>query len=180
MQLPAYVKEWMTLGGIGIAISVVIGYYGIYVPKHNEVRLIRAQSAQQQLHQQAQADVAKLLEQINQYHRRLPDDPDPSRLVKEVMEVAEKDGVQLTSIAQDPPQALDSYTRLVVNLQFNASYHQLAAFLDDIERSTLFIHVERFEFTTADAQGVAPIQLTLSTFFLPPLVPGASPPAPSS
>lgn len=175
MHLSGPMKEWLILGGIGVAISVAIGYYGIYVPKHHEVRLIHEQSAQQQLHQRTESEVAVLLQQIDRHHKRLPEEPDPSWLVKEVMEVAERDGVQLTSIEQSPPETLERFVRLVVSLQFNASYHQLGRFLDDIERCTLFIRVERLEFNSADAQGVAPIQLTLSTLFLPPIVPKASP-----
>ena len=180
MSFLTQMKEWFILGGIGIAISVVIGYYGIYVPKHNEVRMIHEQSAQQQLHQQTKTEVASLLQQLGRYHKRLPEEPDPSWLVRQVMEVAEKDGVQLTSIVQNSPEISEQFTRLVVNLQFNASYHQLGTFLDDIERSEQFIRVEQFDLDSVDNQGIAPIQVTLSTLFLPPVVPKAGPPGPSN
>ena len=168
----SWVKEWMVLGAIGIAISVVIGYYGVYVPKHHEVALIREQSAQQRLHQETETEVAALLEQVERYHKRLPEEVDPSWLVKQVMDIAERDGVQLTSIVQGSPEAVEQFTRLAVNLQFNASYHQLGGFLDDIERAVQFIRIEQLQVDRPDIQGVAPIQLTISTLFLPLLAPG--------
>ena len=178
MNLVSWVKEWMVLGVIGIAISLVIGYYGIYVPKHNEVRLIHEQSAQQQLHQQTEMEIADLLQQIERYHKRLPEEADPSWLVKQVMEFAEKDGIQLMSIVQGSPETAEQFTRLAVNLQFSASYHQLGGFLDHIERAIQFIRIEQLQVDRSDDEGVAPVQLTLSTLFLPPLLPSAS--APSS
>ena len=166
----------MTL--ILIAIVVVltggIGYYGIHLPKEHEVRVIQTQIAEERASQGMQGEVAALLAQIERYRHRLPTDVDPSWLAQEVVSVAKKLDVQLTSITQEPPQPLERYTRLAVNLKLTTSYHQLGAFLDEIERSPRFIHVDRLSVDRSDGDEKGVVLVTLSTVVLPPVIPGSA------
>lgn len=158
-----------------LAIVVVltggIGYYGIHLPKENETRVIQTQIADEWASQGTKGDVAALLAQIERYRHRLPTNADPSWLAQEVVSVAQRLGVQLTSITQEPPQQLERYIRLAVNLQLAASYHQLGAFLDEIERSPHFIHVDRLSVDRADGDEKGLVLVTLSTVVVAPLVP---------
>lgn len=163
-------------GGIVAAITLLAGYHVVYVPKRDEVRVIRAQLAEKRSAQPTQADAAALLQQIERYRTRLPQAPDTSWLVKEAVALAEASGVQLTSITQEPPQQVEPFTRLAVSLQFNASYHELGGLLDRLERSDHFIRVERLRLAVRrDATGssglsdVPPaVELTCSTLYVPP------------
>ena len=119
-------------------------------------------------------NLAKLLSAIEEYRKRLPGESDPSWLVRETVALAQKADVQLTNITQEEPQQVSGFTRLAVNLQFSASYHQLGAFLDDIERAARFIRVDHMTVTRTgerDDQALAQIQLALSTVYLPPVLP---------
>ena len=157
-----------------LATACGIGYYAIHVPAQNEVRLIQSQIAEERANQTGKSDVSALLAQMQRYRVRLPKDADPSWLAQEVVELAQKSGIQLSSITQDTPQALDKFTRLAVNLQLTATYHQLGAFLDEIERSPRYIRVERLtvDRTGEDERGL--VQVTFSTVVLPDLLPGSS------
>ena len=165
--VPAFVAIMVVLAG-------GIGYYGIHLPKEHEVRVIQTQIAEERASQGTQEEVAALLAQIERYRHRLPTDADPSWLAQEVVSVAQKLDVQLTSITQEPPQQLDRYTRLAVNLQLTASYHQLGAFLDEIERSPRFIHVDRLSVDRSDGDEKGLILVTLSTVVVPPIISGNS------
>ena len=168
-------KATVLLGVMSVAVAAPLGY--TMAKRHQEkIHLIQTQIAQEQVTQQAQADVAALLRQIELYHKRLPSELNPSWLVTEVVALGERAGLQLTRIAQEQPQSLQAFTRLAVTLEFSTSYHQLGAFLDLIERSEQFIRVERLEAKSdpSRAEGTdASIRLTLSTVYLPPVLRGA-------
>lgn len=166
-------KPVFLLGGIGVAIVALIGYNFIYVPRQHEVRVIQTQLAEEQAKQETAAEAAALLHQIERYRKRLPQEPDPSWLVREVVALAQKSSVQIASIAQEAPQSLGPFTLLAATVQVGASYHQLGRFLDDIERSDRFIRVESIQVAPSAGAELASIQLRFSTLFLPPGLDGA-------
>ena len=62
-------------------------------------------------------------------------------------------------------------TRLGVSLQVSASYHQLGAFLDRIERAPVFIRVDRADLSGASdthPSSERTIHVVLSTLYIPP------------
>lgn len=155
---------------IGIVLTWWIGYNYVYVPQQRQGRLIQTQIAKEQQHQRTQAEVADVLQRIEHYRKRLPEDADPSWIVRELVPLAQQAGIQLTSITQQPPHTTPQFTRLTVDVQFTASYHQLGTFLDAIERSKRFIRVERVNVARGEpTTQLVPVQLALSTLYLPPL-----------
>ena len=167
MQKPAFL-----LGIIVVAITGSIAYTMIYSPYQKQVRLIQVAKTQEQANQRTQADVAALLTTIEEYRKRLPKERVPSWVVRETVALAQKDGVQITSINQEDPQEFPGFTRLTADLQFTASYHQLGAFLDDIEHGAHFIRVDRVALirTATKDEGTASIRLAFSTIYLPPVL----------
>ena len=166
-------KPSFLLGIMVVAMVGAFAYTGVYVPSQRQVQLIQAQQTQERANQRTQADVASLLKTIEQDRKRLPKEPDPSWLVRETVALAQKAGLEITSINQEDPQGFPGFTRLAVNLQVTASYHQLGAFLDDIEHAESFIRVDRINLghTTMRDEALASIQLVFSTIYLPPALP---------
>ncbi len=167
-------KPFLVVLTIVVATTCGGWYYGIHVPAKNEIRLIQAQSPEERARQNTKEEVATLLAQIKRYRERLPSDADPSWLAQEVVELAQKAGVQLISITQVVPRSLDKFTLLSVNLQLTASYHQLGAFLDEVERSPHFIRVDSFSVDRAETDERGSVQVTFSTIVLPLLVQDAA------
>ena len=166
-------KPFPIIFAIIVATACGIWYYGIHVPAQNEVQLIQKQIAEEQTSQGTTMDVAALLAQIERYRARLPEEADPSWLSQQLVTLAQRSGVQVASITQEAPQQSDRFTRLAVNLQLTASYHQLGAFLDAVERSPHLIRVERLTVDRTEGEERGRAQVTFSTIVLPSLVPDA-------
>ena len=165
-------KPTFLLGMIVVATSVLFAYTGIYAPYQKQGQLLQTQHAKEQTNQRTRADVAALLKTIESYRRRLPSERDPSWLIRETVAIAQKSGVEITNINQDPPKEFTGFTRLSVAVQFSASYHALGAFLDDIEHADRFIRVDHINVSRryAGNNEEATIQLGLSTVYLPPVM----------
>ena len=164
-------KPTLLLAIIGVAIAGFFGYHGIYVRQQAQVRLIHTQIEQERANQQARADVAALLQELEQYRKRLPPEPDPSWLIREAVALGDHAGVQLTTLTQEAPQPLAQFTRLSVTLQLRASYHQLGSFLDQLEHSDHYVRIETLDISRPqqDEGDQASVKLVLSTVYLPPV-----------
>lgn len=160
----------LLLAGIGVAVTGLIGYNAVHKPQQRQLGLVRTQVMEEQTRQQAAMGVAELLHQIEQYRKRLPEEPDPSWLVRQVVALAEQSGVQLTTISQEPPQRFEQFTRLAVRVQITATYHQLGTFLDHIERAPQYLRVEQLEVSRSRSgqAGGQPetVHLMLSTLYV--------------
>jgi len=167
-------KPSVVLGAIGVAISSFIGYNFIYLPSQKEVKSIHTKIAGEEASQRTQKDVVELLDQIEQSRTRLPKEADTSLLAHEVVALAQKSGVQFSTISQEPPQNFQQYIRLAVTLQLSTSYHQLGSFLDALEHSDHFMRVEQLSVGHTGDDGKASIRLTVSTFYLPPVFKGGA------
>ena len=167
MQKPSFL-----LGMIVVAITGSIAYTMTYLPYKKQTQLIQAQKTNEGANQRTQADAAVLLTTIEKYRKRLPKEPDPSWLIRETVALAQKGGLQITSINQEDPQAFPGFTRLTADVQFTASYHQLGAFLDEIEHSDHFIRVDRVTLSRKGmtGEGIASIKVAFSTVYLPPVL----------
>lgn len=156
---------------IGVAVIGLFGYHNIRARQQRLLGVIRHQIGQEEVNQQAQAEVAALLLQIEDYRKRLPPGPDPSWLVREAVAISEQAGINLAVINQEPATPIPPhFTRVAVNLQFRASYHRLGEFLDLLERSRRFIRVERVDFAPVsghDYAGEGTVRLLLSTVYVP-------------
>jgi Tfp pilus assembly protein PilO len=167
-------KPAFLLGAMGIALAGLIGYNTVYVPQQQQMGLIRAQIAQEQANQQTAAEGLAQLQEIERYRTHLPPEPNPSWLARELVVLAQRSGVQLTTITQGAPQESGQFTHLTVNVQFTASYHQLGMFLDDLERSDRFIRVDRINVSRPTPEERPSIQLACSTVYLPPVLSGSA------
>jgi Tfp pilus assembly protein PilO len=166
-------KAPLLVGVVAVAVAGPIGYN--VTRRHQEqVRLIQTKIAQEHATQQAQADVAAMLRQVERYQRRLPQEATLSQLVAEAVSLGEQAGLELTTIRQESPQAFTNFTRLAATFEFAASYHQLGTFLDLVERSPRFMRVETLQVTSASRAdgGTLQARVTLSTVYLPPALKG--------
>jgi len=167
----ANLKQTLLLGTIIVAFAGFFGYHKVYRPQQAKLAEYPRALEREQADYQAQADVAALAERVESYRRRLPPEANTSWLVNQVISVANDVGVQVTRIVPEPLRDVQGVTRLGVSLQVTASYHQVGAFLDRIERSPVFIRVDRAELSGGGETASSPertIQIVLSTLYVPP------------
>ena len=167
------IKQTLLPGAIIVAFAGFFGYHMVYRPQQAKLAEYPREFEREQVDYQAQADVAALVERLESFRRRLPPKADTSWLVNEVVSVANDVEVQVTRIVPEPPRDLQGMTRLGVSLQVTASYHQLGAFLDRIERAPVFIRVDRADLSGASdthPSSERTIQLVLSTLYIPPFL----------
>lgn len=163
----------LVIVGLVVALTGFGGYNAIYAPHQTQVRLIRSQIADEQANQAMQAEVAGLLEQVERFRKRLPPERDPAWLVEHVLPIADRAGLQFDSIGRDVPQDIGALTRLSITLQGTGSYHQVGAFVDELERSEPYFRVDRLVLGPPPA--AAPpekgmVQMVVSTVYVPPVV----------
>lgn len=164
------------VAAIGVGLGLLSGYNIAYVSRQHRAQAIRAQMDEARATQDVRAQLATVLRQIEQYRKRLPESPDSSWLVHEVVPLAAQAGVQVTSIAQDIPQEFPSFTRLAINVDCVASYHQLGVLLDALERSPRYLRVDRIDMgRVLDGEERGTVRLSISTVHMPPLDPAAAP-----
>ena len=161
-------KPVLLLGVIGVVVGGYVGYNYGYVPQHNKVHLIDAQLAQEHTNHKTGDDVAVLLNDLERRSKRLAPEADSSWLAREVVALAQQAGVEVTTMTQDSPQVSPQLTRLSVNLEFNAPYHLLGSFIDQLEQGKAFMRIDRLELSELPNQkGVASVRLAVSSFYLP-------------
>lgn len=169
-------RQALVLGIIGVALTALFGYHRIYAPQQDQVRLIHEQTTQERAAQDMRAEALDLIQQLEAYRRRLPSEPDPAWLVREAVALGERAGIQFTSIRQQSTRAsseASEFLHLGVDLEFNATYHEIGTFLDLFERSRYFIRAERVQMVRqADATGPPNVSLALSTVYVPVPVEG--------
>lgn len=156
--------------GVVVAATAFVGYNMVYAPQQSQVRLIQGKITQEQANQTMQAEVATLLRQVEEHRKRLPPERDASWLLDQVLPIAERNGLRLNTITRQPPSPVGDLTRLSISLDGSASYHQLGAFVDELERAESYLHVERLQMSPPDATGKSAVQLLISTAFVPPIV----------
>ena len=156
---------------IGLALTYVIGYHGMYTHHNKRAQQIEAQIVQEQTQRKAKEEVAALLKQMEQSREQFSPSPDAAWLVREAVSLGRKAGLELKTISQEDPKKVQQFTYLSANLRFTATYHQLGTFLDYLERSGRFIRIDRLEINEPQKEGgSAPVEVVLSTLYLPPEV----------
>lgn len=165
-------KPTLLLGAMMVAFAAYFGYHVVYLPQQAERRQVPVALDQEQANQRAQAEVAAIARSIESFRRRLPPEADASWLVNQVPSLANEAGVQVTRMVPEPLRDMNGVTRLGVELQVTATYHQLGAFLDRLERAAVFIRVDRVDLdhtAAAEPSSQRAARVILSTLYVPPL-----------
>jgi Tfp pilus assembly protein PilO len=163
------IKPPVIIGAIIVGVAGFIGYNMMYLPKQQQIEQIQGLIAQEKQTQQAQAEVAALIKDFEDLRRRLPPEPDPSWITRQVLDLAKDAGIQVENISQVAPQTFQGFTHFAIDLKVTAGYHALGAFLDALERSDVFFRVEKITMKPdAGSDGPLDVALILGTVYAQP------------
>ncbi|MBI3324218.1 MAG: type 4a pilus biogenesis protein PilO [Candidatus Omnitrophica bacterium] len=171
-------KPHVIFGILVFLVGVLLGGQRVHEPAQARLSQVNRDFRSEQQTQELRLQVAKLLDEVEQFRRRLSPEPESSWLVGQVGKLAEQAKIELTSIAPQPSKAIQEFTRLAVLIQFSTSYHELGNFLSMIESSPAFIRVEELSMAN-DYHSVATgggsseeyqpnVKLMLSTLYVSP------------
>lgn len=164
----------------GVLVAAIAGYVGhqtIYRDYRRTMTVLRAQLTDYQQTQGSRVQVAQSLQEIERLRKRFPQNLETEWLLREISRLAEEAHLQLTTILPTSPKkvlGVEEVMTLSVALEFTASYHQLGKFLSILESAPVFIRVDEL-ILARNEQGLAKVQLTLSTVYVPaglPPIPG--------
>jgi len=113
-------------------------------------------------------EISAMHEAIEYYKRRIPGEKGTPWLLMELSRVARETGVRYLSISPQPPQKIESYIVIPIDLQIKSGYHNFGKFLSKVESSQRFMAVEYFTLTPDASNPLKHgINLRISTFMLP-------------
>lgn len=161
-------KPAMVSGLLIAAITGYVGYHAIYLKQQGQLRVMQAQLQEQQQTQALREQVAGALSEVERLRKHLPQELDTGWLGREVNRLAEEAGIQLASITPQSPRKLEAATVLTVTLRLTTSYHRLGKFVGMLESAPTFLQVNE-AILTRNADGMADVQLTVSTLHVPPV-----------
>ena len=150
---------------------------GVYLQQHQEVAAIQGQLEEQRRLQRLREQVAQSLRQVEGLCTHLAPSPDTEWLIRQVTTLAQKTGVEVSSIVPQAPNPIQDFTQLAVTLQLVTSYHELGKLLSEVESLPVLVRVEQLE-VRSEQGSMAQVRLILGALYAPPLVPGVTPQPP--
>ena len=181
-------KDWMYVGGFAVFLAAVIAAFFVVVEKKQLEQLAKHEADYDQLGTQLadakqkqenidklRVDMAKTQEVVNLFEKRLPSDREIRTLVTDFERTARE-----VEVAIDVSRQGTSRDQRKETIRFNVTaegdFHQIATFINRLERDERFIKVTDLAIKEQKA-GVSEATFTLSTYrFLQekPSVPSAA------
>lgn len=162
------IKPAVVSGVFVLALTSAFGYYGIHQPSQQKRLELHEQLSRERDTQVLKESIVGGIEHIDRLRKQLPEKPEVESLLHIVGELAQAQGIQLTSITPEDPKRVQDALRLAVTLRFSASYHQLGQFLSAVESSPYFLWIETMDVSRNPSTGAAQVNLTVSSMWVPP------------
>ena len=164
-------KAWLICAIIVLAAGGFFGYK-IFLKDQAKAQHIREQLQQEHKLGDRRSQLEDSLGLLESYRRRLCPKADAGWLMRQVGDLANSAGLDVSTINPGKARRLGGITQLSVSLHLIASYHQLGQFLSRIESAEYLLHVDDLDFRRARAQHqdsmMADVDLVVSTFYMPP------------
>jgi type IV pilus assembly protein PilO len=148
----------------GLLIVILIGgfFYFIYIPKNNQIEVLKSQIAA--LNQEIKVNEARvqrldalkqenalLQQQLAQQMEQLPPEAEVPALLKQVSELGTRIGLdfKLWKPAAQKPSPNGLYTEIPVDVEVAGGYHSVAMFFDRISKLRRIVNVVDIKMTNA-------------------------------
>ncbi|MCB0323735.1 MAG: type 4a pilus biogenesis protein PilO [Bdellovibrionales bacterium] len=153
LELPAKIKA--AIAG-GVLVAIVGGYYslfytdlGVQITENQEqlesLRLeIAEKSGMVANLPKFEKEVEKLDAELAEALRELPDKREIDLLLSRVSDKARDAGLDIKLFEPQGEQLKDFYAAVPVNIEVTGSYHQVAAFFDEVAKLERIVNVDQF------------------------------------
>lgn len=151
-----------------VAIFVVgclIGLHLIYLPKMEELRVLRERQREEENRQLLLNEIAALEKKVNAYQEhRFPSGKEEVELLNLIREIAAEAKVRMTSMTPEAEREKKKkkYRKFSLIISFEGTYHLLGDFVAKIESAPKVIKIESLEFKASQAKGDIPLECTMT------------------
>ncbi len=123
-------------------VTIIAGISFIYIPFLKAQDSLKIKIAREKDKNALIGEIKALVRYLDIYKKRVPEGRSSSWLLKEISDMAKKEGLTIINIKAEEPERRASYTRLSVVIDTASSYHQLSKFVSGIETSEKFLRIE--------------------------------------
>lgn len=153
-------------------LGCLIGLNGIYLPKMEELRLLRDMQKEEEARARLLDEMKALEKKVTTYQERLiSSGKEEIELLNRVREIAAESKVRVTSMTpiEERDRRKRKYKKFSLNISFEGDYHLLGDFVSKVENSEKVMKIDMLEFMPKGTEEEFPLQcnLTLSIFSVP-------------
>lgn len=147
--------------------TAFFGFNFIYRPSIKNIAKLKTNLAGNKDLEDSIYQIKKLRENLDSYNSRLIKD-DVSGFLNRIAKIAESAQINLMSIKPQSPQDAGSYRKLILNISFKSTYHNLGRFISLLENSQSFIRIDEchliVEQFSSKSASIADIEMVVSAF----------------
>ncbi|HVN86991.1 MAG TPA: type 4a pilus biogenesis protein PilO [Candidatus Binatia bacterium] len=175
-DLPARQRVLLLVGVVG---ALFLSYaYFLYWPRSEEIETKQAQIEEMIRERDKKAAMAANLDQmrkivadldaaLKQAVAQLPDTKEIPDLLSSVSTIGREAGLEVVKFKQRDEQMIDFYAEVPVEVLVRGSFHQIAAFFDQVSRLTRIVNVSDIIMktpTAPDHEVILDVACTVTTF----------------
>ena len=156
----------------------VAAYLFVYQPVNRQIEQVRQQNAKKQAKleklevarhiEDLGEEIRKLDEAIEMFEGKLPAEKEVEVILKEVWELATRQGLRPRSIRTEQPIDSAGYSELPIEMEIHGDFDGFYSFLLDLERLDRITRITEMELDKIhDSEGHMEATFTLSIYFEP-------------
>ena len=136
LQNPAQLRAFL------VALLLLIGYVGVYMPLSSGMETTSRKLAQEKRRLDLARDIEHLRAQSESFQNRLPEQRDPNEWVEYVLSGVRSFPVKLAKLDADAARDLGPYKAVVLRMEFEGSFSGLDSFLGWLESNERLFRVD--------------------------------------
>ncbi len=156
-----------------LVISVLLGYQLVYAPKMSTLRALEELQQTERKKQLLYDELTVYEKKVASYEKRwFPRGKEEITLLNRVREMAGEAPVHITAMVPQKKEDFPSkgYRKFPIAVAFSSTYHQLGAFMAEVENTETLMKIDRLFFTTYRKEEEGPplrCDVVLSVFSVP-------------
>ena len=141
------------LSAIVVIVTIIIAGVFIYMPFLSKNKSLRSQILAERNRNVLIGKIRALGKHLKVYEKRIPKQKGVSWLLREVSDMATKEGIEISSIKPGIPEDQGLHTKLYVTMDTISTFHHLGKFISRVESSENFLRVENISIKRLDLDG---------------------------
>ncbi|MBU1043007.1 MAG: type 4a pilus biogenesis protein PilO [Candidatus Omnitrophica bacterium] len=165
--IPREIQQVFIIGMIIFVVLVFVGGRAIFNYHNTKIMKIRKMRQRVELENR----IAVQLSNLKKLKEGLAAISESSRFLAEIAKMSGQINLKITSISAVPVEKREEFVKLGVNLELDATYHEVGIFMSKLESAEIFVTIEKLEMIPINEKENAKAprinaKISLSTFVL--------------